>query len=312
MTTSQRVTDYGRRVRESLLAAWRSPQQPWSELMMHRPITSPVVAYLLVAALYVAGRFLQATIAAVQYLIDRGGGGPITPGVSPDTFERNFWASLTMIVSSVVILALFLGLMKIRPKQVLTPVPARTVATYTMIYVFLALFGAVAMVPLAAVFNFEPAFPHPVLEGSWALPATILGCIEAGFAEEIFLVIIPMIVLRSAGQRWWVIGLVLVAARLSFHVYYGWPSLGLLTWAAGALLFFYFTRCGLALILGHALRNLLAVPGLVLGDLAGEVTFVALCVIALALLMLPPAGAREASTGQAHHERTLRWHTKRC
>lgn len=266
----------GRKVQDQEI--FRHARDTWGTLITRRPFASPVAAYLIVAGLYIGGRFLEGTVKAGGYLILRAGGDPIRPAVDPDYHLNVFWHSLSAIVLSMVVLTLFLKLMDVRPRAVLAPGPPSSVGFFTILYIFLTIIGAAAMAALAPLFNFEPAFPHPSTDGPWAFLGMMASSFEAGFTEEIFLVIIPVLLLRSIGQRWWVIVAVLTVLRISFHVYYGWPSLGLLVWAVGALVFFYFTRCGIALIIGHGLRNFLGTLSVLYGE---ELTTLAVLLLLL-------------------------------
>lgn len=80
-----------------------------------------------------------------------------------------------------------------------------------------------------------PPEPWQVLDG-------LAGAVRAAVTEEIVVVAVPVLLLRAAGRR---IGplviVVLLAARLSYHLYYGWGALGVLVWAA-LFLWLYLVR----------------------------------------------------------------------
>ena len=84
----------------------------------------------------------------------------------------------------------------------------------------------------------------------------------AGVVEELVLVAALVTFLEQARQPWWRIMALGLLARLSFHLYYGEPSTGLVTagwvllWAAVALLLFKRTRRLTPLIVIHVLYNL--------------------------------------------------------
>lgn len=99
-------------------------------------------------------------------------------------------------------------------------------------------------------------------EGAWGALTAVTGSLSAGVVEELVLVAALVTFLEQARQPWWRIMALGLLARLSFHLYYGEPSTGLVTagwvllWAAVALLLFKRTRRLTPLIVIHVLYNL--------------------------------------------------------
>lgn len=102
-----------------------------------------------------------------------------------------------------------------------------------------------------------PALP----EGQWGVLTAVTGSLQAGVVEELVLVAALVTFLEQASQPWWRIMMIGLLARLSFHLYYGDPSTGLVTaswvllWAAAALLLFRRTRRLTPLIVVHTLLD---------------------------------------------------------
>ncbi len=76
----------------------------------------------------------------------------------------------------------------------------------------------------------------------WKAVDGVLSASRAAVTEEVVVVALPVMLLRAAGVR---IGplvvVILLAARLSYHLYYGWGSLGVLLWG-GLFLWIYIQR----------------------------------------------------------------------
>lgn len=260
-------------------------RQAWADLITRRPFSSAAVVYVLVLGLYVAGEYLTGTAAAFRYLAMRGGTSPARPDVPATHFQEVFWDSLSGIAVAVVVLVLVLKLLGVRARAVLAPGSPSSTGFNTLIYIALMLLAAAVMAGLSGVFGFESSYPMPEANGPWTLPGSLLDTLRAGFGEEILLVIVPVLLLRSVRQPWWAILTVLTVLRVSFHAYYGWPALGLILWAFLAVVFFYFTRCGVALIAGHAIRNAMGVLVFFGGEVGANLLGVLVLVMLIAVVV---------------------------
>ncbi len=110
--------------------------------------------------------------------------------------------------------------------------------------------------------------PNGGLFADTPVPDALLGSVAAGVSEEILALAVPLVLLERAGLARWRRGgrpaglvitvLLLTAARMGYHVYRGWDSLGFLPWALASVLVFYFTRGLIALIVAHSCFDLVA------------------------------------------------------
>jgi hypothetical protein len=103
----------------------------------------------------------------------------------------------------------------------------------------------VAMTAIASVTGYatRPA------GGSWV--AAVLSLL-AGPVEELSVLAVPVLLLRAARQRLWRIAVLLLALRLSYHVYYGWPSVAIVVWGAVALAVYWRTGRLLPVVIAHS------------------------------------------------------------
>ncbi len=85
----------------------------------------------------------------------------------------------------------------------------------------------------------------------WHLIYEIPQSISAGIVEELVVVALLVTVLEQARTKVWVIYVVGLTLRLSYHVYYGWGVIVFLLWAATAIWLFRRTRRITPLIVAH-------------------------------------------------------------
>ena len=87
------------------------------------------------------------------------------------------------------------------------------------------------------------------------------GSLLAGPAEEIVVLVVPLVFLRAAKWPWWQVisaGLVL---RLAYHVYYGFPAAGLTVWALALIFIYLRTHAIIGLILAHSYWDMTSTVG---------------------------------------------------
>lgn len=86
--------------------------------------------------------------------------------------------------------------------------------------------------------------------------AQLTSSITAGPMEEIVVLAFPIVVLRAASVHWaWILP-ACIAARISYHIYYGWvTSLTLIIWAVGMVLLFASHRRLIAIIVAHSVHD---------------------------------------------------------
>lgn len=86
---------------------------------------------------------------------------------------------------------------------------------------------------------------------------TLVVMLMAGPVEELVIVALPALALRSAGVAWWVVFTLSILMRVPFHLYYGWPALAYGVWAGLSVALYRRTGSVLGLIVAHSLWNAL-------------------------------------------------------
>jgi len=117
-------------------------------------------------------------------------------------------------------------------------------ASMVFVAAVLASGGLLALVSPHAKYPFLPAKP-------WHLIYEIPQSISAGIVEELVVVALLVTVLEQARTKIWVIYVVGLTLRLSYHVYYGPGVIVFLLWAATAIWLFRRTRRITPLIVAH-------------------------------------------------------------
>jgi hypothetical protein len=89
------------------------------------------------------------------------------------------------------------------------------------------------------------------------LPVELFHASVAGLGEEPVMLALPMALARRVRWPWAITIVVMIAMRISFHVYYGWDSLFVLPWIMCA--YFLYRWCPLLwpFVIGHGLFDLL-------------------------------------------------------
>ena len=104
--------------------------------------------------------------------------------------------------------------------------------------------------------------PNEAMFAGVPVGEALVGSVAAGVGEEVLVLAVPFVLLERAGltgrrigrfpMGLVVVGVVLVAARMAFHIYRGWVSVQFLPWAIGSVIVFFLTRSLIALIIAHA------------------------------------------------------------
>lgn len=94
--------------------------------------------------------------------------------------------------------------------------------------------------------------PHPSLRGGWSGTPGIAAGLLAGPTEEIVVLVVPLVFLRAARWPWWAVLTAMLALRLAYHVYYGFPVAGFTLWAVAMILIYLRTHAAVGLILVHS------------------------------------------------------------
>lgn len=213
------------------------------------PFTA-TVAYLLVLGLYVGSGYAEATVAAVQYL-RTGVTSPRAFGVQ-DVFDNVGWI-MTAVCVWVMVTRLFISPDASRARHRFHRRDAWLVVSLDALVSFLSFMLVAGIAYLVGSGGVYPAVSDPSPEYLTGFFASLAA---AGFLEEIFLLALPVLLLRSARRAWGEIVVVLAVLRLSFHIYYGVPAVGLLLWAVLAVFFFRYTQAVWPLVLSHSMLDM--------------------------------------------------------
>lgn len=255
-------------------------------------VFSPGFAYALVLGLYVGAGFLHATVAAALSVL--------TGADYADTYTyEGLWRSVGWIVLAVTVWVMVTRLMLPGPTNRPHHVTQHRDAKLALfLYPLATLFTFIVVRLVGALLGYDPAFPsvdHPSTE---YIAASVASSAAAGFREEVFLLGLPVLVLRCARRGWTEIVVVLAVLRISFHIYYGAAVIGLLPWAVAAVFLFRYTQSVWPLIAAHSLWDLAASAigfGGDLGELA--VLWIVLAIVGSAWLLLGKA-SRERELSQ--------------
>jgi hypothetical protein len=215
------------------------------------PRTRASVAYGITALLYVVG-FLPSTASALHAL-----------AAPPTVTTAEGWAVLTTVTAQVsmdvgvTVLALLLagrqgfGLRELglrwpssrRARRADVDLVALTLASG-----FAASWVAAGLGASGTAYGW---FHNPI--------PLLVASLLAGPAEEIALLAVPVVLLRSAGQSFGRIAALILVLRVSYHLYYGRATPGVAVWVIVVLIAFWRTGRALPLVLAHSGWDLLAV-----------------------------------------------------
>jgi len=251
---------------------------------------SPGLAYALVLGLYVGSGYLHGTVAAAVSVL--------TGADYADTYTyEGLWRSVGWIALAVTVWVMVTRLLLPAPTSRPRHVTQRRDAKLALfLYPVATLFGFVVVRLVGSLLGYEPGFPsadHPSTE---YIAASVASSAAAGPREEIFLLALPVLLLRCAHRGWTEIVVVLAVLRISFHIYYGIAVIGLLPWAVTAVFLFRYTQSVWPLIAAHSLWDL-AASALTFGGDLGE--------MALLWPMIAFGGCAWLLLGKASREREL-------
>lgn len=101
-----------------------------------------------------------------------------------------------------------------------------------------------------------------IQRASYPLWLDAVGAVLAGVGEELIVLSLPMLLgIRFFGQPritrpWMLYGMLLVAGRMAYHLYYGWWALALLPWAIAMPFIYARWRLVWPLILAHTVYDM--------------------------------------------------------
>ncbi|HEY0869384.1 MAG TPA: CPBP family intramembrane glutamic endopeptidase [Acidothermaceae bacterium] len=148
----------------------------------------------------------------------------------------------------------------------------------------------------------SPHAKYPFLPVAvWHLIYEIPAALEAGIVEELVVVALLVTALEQARTKVWLIFVVGIALRLSYHVYYGPGVIVFVLWAAAAIWLFRRTRRITPLIVAHALYDAFGAfahevphPPFVIGELLGLVIIALPIVVIVRAIQIALRGRRPA------------------
>lgn len=103
--------------------------------------------------------------------------------------------------------------------------------------------------------------PHPHLENSWSGGPGLVAVLLAGPAEEVVVLVLPVVFMRAAKWPWWAVITAMLALRLAYHVYYGFPVIGFSVWAVAMIFIYLRAHAVIGLIVAHSYWDLIAMFG---------------------------------------------------
>jgi hypothetical protein len=106
-----------------------------------------------------------------------------------------------------------------------------------------------------------------------AWPETTLSLL-AGPTEEIIVLVLPLVLLRAAKRPWWQVIAIGLVLRIAYHVYYGFPAVGLLVWALAMMFIYLRTHAVIGMIVAHSYWDTAAAIGAYWSRIAAGLMFV--------------------------------------
>jgi hypothetical protein len=226
------------------VVAWLDESDPGDGC---RPIPRErAVSWMLL--LYVAG-FGLATYAAVAYLVD-----PATLPPAPGTLEKAVRGALRDLLESLaIVLAAVVSIRHVAGGWAPIAGSTRWGTRWRTELVAGAASLCVMLVGFALGGLIGADMSYPRSQGRWDAIGSIAGSLTAGPTEELVVLAAPVVLMRAARISWAWVFAALVVLRISFHLYYGWSSVGLIVWAAGVAAIYVRSRAVIGLVVAHSL-----------------------------------------------------------
>lgn len=105
-----------------------------------------------------------------------------------------------------------------------------------------------------------PSHGYPTATTGGGELVDAVGFLQAGPVEEVCALLAPLIILRAARLPWPAVFALLVALRLSYHLYYGPGAVFLTLWALGTVVVYLWARSIIGIAIAHSLFDLSALP----------------------------------------------------
>lgn len=223
---------------------WGSVVNSWlSERELERTgRTSPAWAGVTVGFIYLLG-FGLPIYAAVRYLV--------SAHVRRLAHTSTGWRLTEVIGMSLIGLAILLAVVVLAREA---PSWARPTSRSSSWVAQLKAFGLTwaALLVSGFVANLIGIRSYPQSHSSAEAWPSAINSLLAGPAEEIVVLVVPMVFLRAAKRPWWQVIAIGLVLRIAYHVYYGYPAAGLLIWALAMILVYLRTHAVIGLILAHS------------------------------------------------------------
>lgn len=223
-----------------------------------------VVVFSLVFSLAFVGSYTAGALQALAAPSTAAPAGDSPAGGSEILRIQGFW-----ILVAVVLVVLLLATRTVRASSLgfshADRSPRRQIQLIVMMLGVLACL--VGWLPQLLVSAAGVPDPNETLFHNTPALSAVASSLSAGIAEEVLVLAVPLVLFERSGLTGWrigrlpagwvVVGLVLVAARMAFHLYRGWASVQFLPWAIGAVVAFYWTRALIAMVIGHVTWDLM-------------------------------------------------------
>jgi hypothetical protein len=108
-----------------------------------------------------------------------------------------------------------------------------------------------------------PLFPHHDFSAATTRAGHVgdaIGFLRAGPLEEVCALLAPLIILRAGKVPWPGVFALLIAMRISYHLYYGVGAVVVALWAFGTVVVYLWARSIIGLAIAHSLYDLSALP----------------------------------------------------
>jgi hypothetical protein len=253
-------------------------------------------AYMAAAALYLLSGYADAIVPAITQINQQHA------PKHTDSFYTQEIVTLTATALAGVLLyrllRVALGVRFSDPDPTQLSKTRRVIGRSAFYVLFVVIAGSLPHTGMAALLGTESSYPQLDQETPVSVAHTFVHAATSGFNEELFLVALPVLLLRAGRRPWWEIITLLTVVRMSFHLYYGWPVLGMLPWALGAILIYRYTHSIAPLIIGHAFFDVSVFSIRMITSDEALLIFPALVLIAAAIGKLGLTPGKQPSTNQ--------------
>lgn len=240
-----------------------------------RRLPWPAMVLVVLSAFVI--EFGAGIVNAVDYLADPAGWTDVADWTAQETIvaiAKDLGISLLGIAVALVAVRLLAG------HRLLRLAPGGWRAERRAAAAFLGLYGIAQLIN-----ELLPTRAYPRSDAAGRDWFDLSSSLTAGPTEEIIVLAAPVVLLRAARMPWSTVILIAAALRLSFHIYYGWATLGLVVWAVGLVIVYAHTRALIGLIVMHSLLDVAGTVASYWSNWAGLAMIVAACAFFFAMTM---------------------------